>query len=80
MQVLQISVSPDENKWNILVFEKLHKYKTKPYKNTLNSYFTFTGKTNLVTGLVNILDLFAGLHGSIWGLEFQSQGPSVLNI
>lgn len=80
MQVLQISSSPDENKCNIFAFVKLHKYKAKPHKNTLNSCFTFTEKTDPMTGLVNILALFAGLHGSIWGLEFQPQGPSVLNI
>lgn len=52
------------------------------YVNTLNlnSYFTLIGKTDLKTGLLYVLDIFAGLHDSIWGLEFQSQGPSVLNI
>lgn len=31
-----------------------------------------------MTGLVNVLDHFARLQCSIWGLEFQSQGPSMI--
>lgn len=77
MQDLWISISPDKNKYNILGICKTTQIQ-KTHKNPLDSYFTFIGKTDLMTGLVNVLDLFARLHGSIWGSEFQSQGPSVL--
>lgn len=83
MQGLQISVCPEQINTVLLVLKNKHspkksQSKTKKPQQTLGPCFTFVGKFDLMTGLVNVLDRFARLQSSLWGLEFQPQGPSVI--
>lgn len=83
MQVLQISICLEQINIILLVLKNPHipqKTSQNPNQNkkTLESCFTFIGKADLMTGLVNVLDHFATLQCRIWGLEFQSQGPPVI--
>jgi len=71
MQVLQISICPEQIMVILLVLKK----HTTPKKKKNNP---FIRKADLTAGLVNVLHCFARLQCSIWGLKSQSQGPSVI--